>query len=116
MRVVIVSICLAAAAAGCSSDPEVVCDGVQPICDFPSYVAICGEQPGTNEAIDEIGGLYCANRDNCTPSQGDLCLDYIGPAVELAPDCSGGQPAACPDGSQPICGFFPGCRLEELQQ
>lgn len=119
MSLKIASLIVAAVAVlttGCSTDPQVVCEGTQPLCDFPSYVAICGDEPGTNDAVEEIGGLYCANRANCTPTQGDLCLDYVGPAVELAPDCSGGEPQACPDGSQPICAFFPGCRGPELSQ
>lgn len=97
---------------GCGSAPEVQCEGTQPVCGA-GYFALC-EDPGENDAVRDSGGLYCLERDNCVPSGNDGCLDYVGPPLELAPECVNGEPQACPGGNAPICVFMPSCRDEEI--
>jgi hypothetical protein len=90
-------------AAGCGSDPGLECDGATPVCDLQGYFALCAE-PGDNDAVREAGGLFCVNRDGT-----DFGQDYIGPTLEFAPECSGGQPATCDNGEAPQCVFLPNC-------
>jgi hypothetical protein len=87
---------------GCgSSDPQPVCDGDNAVhCDEPGYFPLCSE-PEPNAAVDDAEGLYCAYSDRG--------LQYIGPELDRAPACEGGDVVACPDGAQPACYFLPNC-------
>src|SRR5688572_11289560 len=87
---------------GCgSADPAPVCDGSSVDCGVAGYFALCAE-PEPNQAVEDLDGLYCS----WTESGG---LDYIGPDLERAPACEGGQLTDCPDGQPPTCYFLPNC-------
>jgi len=87
---------------GCgSSDPEPVCEGAAAQCDESGYFPLCAE-PQPNAAVNDLDGLYCAFRDGGA-------LEYIGPELERAPACEGGQVVECPGGELPVCYFLPNC-------
>ena len=86
---------------GCgSSDPEPVCEGDTVQCVAPSYFPLCAE-PEPNDAVEDLDGVYCAFNGGS--------LSYVGPELERAPGCEGGEVQACPDGEQPVCYFLPNC-------
>jgi hypothetical protein len=94
---------------GCGSvDPAPVCDGRDAICDVPGYFPLCAD-PGTNSAVDEADGYYCSFNDF-----DELGQTYIGPTLERAPDCAGGEVQACPSGEQPTCFFLANCTVDDL--
>jgi hypothetical protein len=86
---------------GCGGpEPELACEGELLECGEPSYFPLCAE-PEPNDAVEDLDGIYCAFNENG--------FVYIGPELERAPACEGGDVPACPDGEQPVCYFLPNC-------
>lgn len=106
LGVLIAALAVFASGACGSSDPEAVCDGEAATCTEAGYFPLCAE-PEANDAVDELEGLYCSFND----SGG---LQYIGPELERAPACEGGEMVECPDGGLPVCYFLPGCLESNL--